>query len=208
MTTREQARDHEQSVVRWFAGLAGDLDGDFDDRPPLVLLHGLTFDCAIWGPARAEMSTVDAGRLVLALDLPGHGRSPAWPSYDLERVADIVHRAVQEARLRSPVVVGHSMAAVVETFYASKYPTTGVVNVDQWLQVAPFAQLVRSLAAQIRGLGFPAVGEMFEAACTSSCSPPARRTWSDQLAIPAKNWSPATGGNCSMSPCPNYLTGP
>ena len=163
MTARELARDHEQSAVRWFAGLAGDLDGDFHHRPPVVLLHGLTFDRGIWGPVRAELSKVDAGRPVLALDLPGHGRSPAWTSYDLERVTDVVHRAVEEAQLRSPVVVGHSMAAVVATIYASKYPASGVVNVDQWLQVGPIAQLLRSVAAQIRGPGFPAVWEMFEA---------------------------------------------
>jgi pimeloyl-ACP methyl ester carboxylesterase len=146
-----------------FAGLAGDLDGEFDDRPPLVLLHGLTFDRSIWGLTLAELNTVDPGRLVLALDLPGHGRSPTWTSYDLESVAQVVHRAAEEAQLRSPVVVGHSMAAVVATIYASRYPSSGVVNVDQWLQVAPLAQLVRSLAPQIRGPGFRAVWEMFEA---------------------------------------------
>ena len=31
-----------------FAGRAGVLDGRPDGRPPLVLLHGLTFDRAMW----------------------------------------------------------------------------------------------------------------------------------------------------------------
>jgi pimeloyl-ACP methyl ester carboxylesterase len=44
-----------------------------DGRPPLVLLHGLTFDRAMRQPALAELRKTDPGRQVLALDLPGHG---------------------------------------------------------------------------------------------------------------------------------------
>ncbi len=66
-----------------FSNLAGDLTGEPDRRPPLVLLHGLTFDRTSWHPARAELATLDPGKQVLALDLPGHGESPAWASYDM-----------------------------------------------------------------------------------------------------------------------------
>ncbi len=66
-----------------FSNLAGDLTGEPDRRPPLVLLHGLTFDRTSWHPARAELATLDLGKQVLALDLPGHGESPAWASYDM-----------------------------------------------------------------------------------------------------------------------------
>jgi pimeloyl-ACP methyl ester carboxylesterase len=65
-----------------FGNLAGD-HREPDRRPPLVLLHGLTFDRTSWHPARAELATLDPGRQVLALDLPGHGESPAWASYDM-----------------------------------------------------------------------------------------------------------------------------
>ena len=34
---------------------------------------------------------------------------------------------------------------------------------DQWLQIEPIARLVQSQAGQIRGPGFPAIWEMFEA---------------------------------------------
>jgi pimeloyl-ACP methyl ester carboxylesterase len=152
-----------QGATRTFAGLTGDDYGDSDGRPPLVLLHGLTFDRSLWRPSLAELRRIDPGRRVLALDLPGHGASAGWPSYDAESIARGVHRAVEEARLQSPVVVGHSIAGVIATVYAARYPTRGIINVDQSLQVARFAGLVQSLADKLRGAGFPAVWQMFAA---------------------------------------------
>jgi pimeloyl-ACP methyl ester carboxylesterase len=130
-----------------FSNVAGDLTGEPGRRPPLVLLHGLTFDRTSWHPVLAELATLDPGRQVLALDLPGHGESPPRPGYDLEPVADAVHRAVAEAGLSGPVLAGHSAGGVIATIYAARYPARGVVNVDQPLRVEPFAQLVRSLAS-------------------------------------------------------------
>ena len=75
-----------------FGDLAGDLTGEPGRTPPLVLLHGLTFDRTSWHPVLAELTALDPGGPVLALDLPGHGESPPWPGYDLEPIADAVHR--------------------------------------------------------------------------------------------------------------------
>jgi pimeloyl-ACP methyl ester carboxylesterase len=146
-----------------FGDLAGDLTGSPGRRPPLVLLHGLTFDRTSWHPVLTQLTALDPGRPVLALDLPGHGESPPWPGYDMESLAESVHRAVGEAGLRPPVLAGHSVAGVIATIYASRYPAAGVVNVDQPLQVEPFARLVRSLAGPLRGPGFAQVWARFEA---------------------------------------------
>jgi pimeloyl-ACP methyl ester carboxylesterase len=146
-----------------FGNLAGDLIGEPGRTPPLVLLHGLTFDRTSWHPVLAELTALDPGRQVLTLDLPGHGESPPWTRYDLEPVAGAVHRAVAEAGLSAPVLAGHSAGGVIATIYAARYPARGVVNVDQPLQVEPFAQLVRSLAGPLRGPGFAQVWEQFEA---------------------------------------------
>jgi len=146
-----------------FSNLAGDLTGEPDRRPPLVLLHGLTFDRTMWHPALAALAELDPGRPVLALDLPGHGDSPGWASYDMEALAEGVHRAVGEAGLQPPVLAGHSVAGVIASVYAARYPARGVVNVDQPLQVEPFARLVSSLAGPLRGPGFARVWEQFEA---------------------------------------------
>src|SRR5438128_1640155 len=83
-----------------------------------------------WRPVADALGRIDPGRRVLALDLPGHGDSPGWPAYDVERLTQGVHRAVEAAALPPPVVVGHSMSAVVATVYAARYTSRGVVNVD------------------------------------------------------------------------------
>jgi pimeloyl-ACP methyl ester carboxylesterase len=62
--------------TKLFSNLAGDLTGAPDRRPPLVLLHGLTFDRTMWRPALAHLAALDPGRPVLALDLPGTGHFP------------------------------------------------------------------------------------------------------------------------------------
>lgn len=74
-------------MTEYFAGVAGRLEGSQDGRPALVLVHGLTFDSAMWQPGLAELRTIDPGRQTLVLDLPGHGGSPAWPSYDMPRAS-------------------------------------------------------------------------------------------------------------------------
>jgi pimeloyl-ACP methyl ester carboxylesterase len=149
--------------TKLFSNLAGDLTGAPDRRPPLVLLHGLTFGRTMWRPALAHLAALDPDRQVLALDLPGHGDSPGWASYDPDVLAEAVHRAVGEAELQPPVLAGHSIAGIIATVYAARYPARGVVNVDQPLQTEPFARLVQSLAGPLRGPGFARVWEQFEA---------------------------------------------
>lgn len=158
--------------AREFAGLAVEDHGATDDRPPLVLLHGLTFNRTMWRPALAALHDIDPGRRVLAFDLPGHGRSSPWPSYDVERVAEGVHRAVTEAELERPVVVGHSLAAIVATVYGARYPTRGVVNVDQLLQTEGFVRFVQSLADRLRGPEFGDVWQVFVASMHIELLPP------------------------------------
>src|SRR4051812_30311700 len=88
-----------------YAGLAGDdsgAGGRPDGRPALVLLHGLTFDRTTWRPVLDDLARVDPTRRVVALDLPGHGASPAWPAYDIESVAAGVHAAVEAAGIHAP----------------------------------------------------------------------------------------------------------
>jgi len=150
------------------AGLAAEDVGHSDDRAPLVFLHGLTFDRTMW---HSTIEHLDPGRRAVALDLPGHGESQAWENYDIEAVTDGVRRAVDEAGLDRPIVVGHSLAAVVATVYGSRYPTRGVVNVDQALQVAGFAGFVQSIAAQLRSPAFPELWKQFAASMHAELLP-------------------------------------
>ena len=140
-----------------YAGLAADELVGTDSRPPLVLLHGLTFDRRSWRPAVAELQALDPGRRVVAFDLPGHGESGERESYRFDAVVEDLHRSVLEAGLGSPILVGHSISSAIATIYATRYPTSGVVNVDGQLFVRPFSELLHSLAPRIEGEGFDEV---------------------------------------------------
>jgi len=147
MTASDVGQDTKQPARRMFAGPADRLEGEPDHRAPLILLNQLTFGRTMWRPALAELRTLDPGRRVFTVDVPGPGRSPAWASCDIEGMTEGVHRAAEAAELRSPVVVGHCAAALVATVYAARYPARGVVNVAQCLRSEPGAWLARSLAA-------------------------------------------------------------
>jgi len=137
-----------------YAGLASDNLGRSDDRPPLVLLHGLTFDRRMWRPALAELETIDPGRRALALDLPGHGDSPDSASYTILALVERVHAAIGEAGLEDPVVIGHSASAATASVYAAMHRTRGVITVEGTLNVGAFAGMAQSLEPKLRGSGF------------------------------------------------------
>lgn len=126
---------------------------------PLVLLHGLSFDSRMWLPAIEALKRLDAARPVLALDLPGHGASPRQASCDPDEVAALVASAVEDAGLVDPILVGHSMAAVIATLYSARYPNSGVVNVDQTLDLG-FMDMLQANRAMLTGPGFPAMWQM------------------------------------------------
>ena len=154
-------------------GLAGDLRGTDDLRPPLVLLHGLTFDRTTWQPALDALERVDPDRRVLSLDLPGHGESGPRDSYRMAETVERVHGAVAEVGFVAPVLVGHSLGAVVATIYATEWPVTGVVNVDQPLEVEPFASQARAVAPALVEPGFAQVWERYWASMQIDLLPPA-----------------------------------
>jgi pimeloyl-ACP methyl ester carboxylesterase len=144
------------TVSAGFGPLVGDYRGSDTTRAPLVLLHGLTMDRRVWTPVLEQLSTIDPSRRVLTLDLPAHGQSPEARSYHLGDVVDSIHRALLAAGLTEPVLVGHSISGVLATLYAARLPARGVVNVDQPLDVAPFAAAVRGMADRLRGPGYDA----------------------------------------------------
>ena len=139
--------------------LRGHLYGDLNGPAPLVLLHGLSFDSRMWLPSIEALHRLDASRAVLALDLPGHGESPRKGSCDPEDVAALVASAVEDAGLVDPVLVGHSMAAIIATLYSARYPNRGVVNVDQTLDLG-FMDMLQANRAAVTGAGFPAIWQM------------------------------------------------
>lgn len=103
--------------MRLFYVLAG------SGTPPLVFLHGLTGSQTTWEPVLPAF--VERHR-VLALDLPGHGRSdkpaPDAADYSLPGMAAAVARALDALRLSPAVLIGHSLGGAVALQVALDHP--------------------------------------------------------------------------------------
>lgn len=137
-------------------GTDGALAYDVSGSGPLLLaIHGLTEDRRCW-----DRVPLDQHFRVARIDMRGHGRSPLIGPFDPGTLASDVHRLVAElAAGEAPLVVGHSLGAVVATAYASKHPVRGVVGVDQRLDVSP---LPPAVADAVRGSDFdPFIRAMF-----------------------------------------------
>lgn len=74
------------------------------DGPPLLLLHGTTSSRRIWRPLLPELAD---RATVLALDLPGHGDSPAT-SFTPPQWASEVADLLDQQGIERTAVVGHS----------------------------------------------------------------------------------------------------
>lgn len=130
----------------------------YEDRGtgfPVVFIHGLTFNKETWRPITDRL--VDLFRCI-AIDLPGHGGSPGLP-HSMGEAARDIHVLLGDLEVERPVMVGHSLGAIFATLYASRYPVSGVVNVDQTLQIQPFSHMLRQMAPALCGPNF---GEAFE----------------------------------------------
>ncbi|MGG2460197.1 alpha/beta fold hydrolase [Streptomyces sp. RGM 3693] len=100
------------------------------DGPPLVLLHGAGRSLADWDASAAALT---AGHRVLAMDLPGHGRSPDIAPWTISTVVRHVADTLDAHGLaETAVVVGHSLGGLVAVEYARAYEgsTRAAVNLD------------------------------------------------------------------------------
>jgi pimeloyl-ACP methyl ester carboxylesterase len=79
---------------------------------PLVLVHGFGGELNTWRPLVASFRT---NRPVLAVDLPGHGASPALPAPSLTGLAGAVAEALAEEQVSGIDLIGHSLGAAIAT---------------------------------------------------------------------------------------------
>jgi pimeloyl-ACP methyl ester carboxylesterase len=84
------------------------------DGRPLLLVHGVTASAAVWWQVGPALATT--GRSVLAVDLPGHGRTGHWTGRRrFAETAEDLASFVRAAGFDRPElqVVGHSWGAMV-----------------------------------------------------------------------------------------------
>lgn len=102
--------------------------GKGDDA--MVLIHGWTMDVDNW---RDQIPDFANRYRVIAIDLPGHGRSDKPKvSYSMDYFARAVEAVMRDAKVKRAVLVGHSMGTPVARQFYRKYPekTLAVVIVD------------------------------------------------------------------------------
>ncbi len=95
----------------------------------LILVHHLTADGTAWSEQVAALS--DRYR-VIALDLPGHGRSGTPPAFSMELFVRAIEAVRVEAGADRVVVAGHGASVPIVRRYALTHPgnTAGLIAVE------------------------------------------------------------------------------
>lgn len=106
--------DRAPGTVR--AGMNVVRDGPME-APPLLLIHGSGFSGASWNPVVPALAE---HHHVIRIDLPGCGRSPRPPSYDVSAQAGRVATLLDALDLGPVTVVGHSSGGYVATALAER----------------------------------------------------------------------------------------
>ena len=89
-------------------------------KPTVVFIHGAQHDHSVW--ILQSRYLAHHGYSVLALDLPGHGRSDGPLIDTIEGMADWVVAVLDAAGVARAVLVGHSMGSLIALDAAGRLP--------------------------------------------------------------------------------------
>ena len=162
-------------------GLAFDDEGN---GPPIIFLHGMSWDRRIWQPIIARLG--EQFRCV-CVDLPGHGKSrdlTKTSDYQLDAVASRLHQLFLRLGIEKPLLVGHSLGGAIASFYAAQFPVRGTINLDQLLRLGPMMAAVKERSELIRGPDFPAFWESLMQSFGLEQLPAGVRVWAEGLSHP------------------------
>jgi pimeloyl-ACP methyl ester carboxylesterase len=131
----------------------------------IVLLHGAGADHSVW--ALQSRWLAYHGANVLAVDLPGHGRSDGRALTEIGALADWTSRLIAATGASTAALVGHSMGALVALEAAGRFPDLidRIALVGAAAQMPVHADLLAAALANSRdaidmvslwGLGAPA----------------------------------------------------
>lgn len=107
------------------------------NRPPVILIHGAGNTHLSWP---ADVRRLPAQR-ILALDLPGHGKSEGLGRHSIPDYAKDVVNFMDEVGVYSAILVGHSMGGGIALQVTLDHPERviglGLVGSNARLRVAP-----------------------------------------------------------------------
>jgi pimeloyl-ACP methyl ester carboxylesterase len=106
-------------------------------RPPVILIHGAGGSQLSWPPQIRRLP----GQRVFTIDLPGHGKSEGAGRQEISEYALDIIAFMKELKLRSAVIVGHSMGGAIALTLAIQHPKQvlglGLLGSGAKLRVAP-----------------------------------------------------------------------
>ena len=127
-----------------------------------VLVHGWGSNLDFW---RAQVPDFAKRARVIALDLPGHGKSDKpETTYSMDFFAAAIDAVMKDAKVERAVLVGHSMGTPVIRQFYRKYPqkTLALVIVDGGLRPFGTKEQREQFMAPMRGPNWKeAVAPMF-----------------------------------------------
>lgn len=100
-------------------------------RPTVVFLHGAALDHSVWGLQSRYFA--HHGYNVLAVDLPGHGRSAGAPRDSVAGYASWLDAALDTLGVHAAVLVGHSLGSLIALERAGRH----AARVTQLVLLAP-----------------------------------------------------------------------
>jgi pimeloyl-ACP methyl ester carboxylesterase len=121
---------------------------NYDSTPsasPLLLVHGSTGNSYHW-PAILRQHKYP----ILAIDLPGHGRSKG-PSYaDTFVYADVINALANAETLDNFFLAGHSLGGAVSLNYATRWPDRllGLIMVSSGARLPVVAQVLKGTESE------------------------------------------------------------
>ncbi len=111
----------------------------------LCLVHGSGGNISVW---RAQMAGLADVARVVAIDLPGHGRSSGDGIASIDEAADVVRGLVDALGLRRVVVGGHSMGGAVAQAFALAAPdrTAGLALIGTGARLRVMPKIIEQIA--------------------------------------------------------------
>jgi pimeloyl-ACP methyl ester carboxylesterase len=112
----------------------------------LIFIHGSGSDHNVWS---SQYSKLHKQFNILAINLPGHGRSSGSGEDEVENYKRWVKKLLDIVELNNPILVGHSLGAAITLNYALNHPQSinGIVPVGGGIKMPVNAAILEGLKA-------------------------------------------------------------
>ncbi|MEI6290641.1 MAG: alpha/beta hydrolase [Chloroflexota bacterium] len=112
-------------------------NGGNGNRPPVILIHGAGGTHLYWPPEIRRLKN----QHILAIDLPGHGKSSGIGKQSIADYGHSVMDFMQSLKINKAIFIGHSMGGAIALWLGIHHPAStlglGLVSTSSRLRVSP-----------------------------------------------------------------------